>query len=64
MSSRFYHPLILLVLCLSFAFMGCGGGSGSGNGQAAGLSYTGETAPAQIDENNAVDIAAGAFAAG
>jgi hypothetical protein len=67
MKSKFYQPVILIVFCLSFAFMGCGGGSGSGDGGGdgnSGLSYTGATAPAEVDENNAVDLAAGAFAAG
>ena len=63
MRSRFYHPVILMVCCLSFAFMGCGGGGGGGGGDPA-LNYTGETAPAEVDENNATALAAGAFAAG
>ena len=63
MRSRFYHPVILIIICLFFALMGCGGGSGSGDGGNGG-GYTGKTAPAEVDENNAVDIAAGAFAAG
>lgn len=67
MRSRLYHPVILIVFCLSFAFMGCGGGGGS-EGDAGpgpeGPTYTGKTTPAEIDENNAIDIAAGALAAG
>jgi hypothetical protein len=67
MREKFYHPFVLIVLCLSFTLIGCGGSgggsSGGGNGN-SGLSYTGETAPAEIDEDNAADIAAGALAAG
>jgi hypothetical protein len=50
--------------------MGCGGGGGSGGdggdggGGGGGIAYTGESAPAEIDENNAINIAAGALAAG
>lgn len=69
MSNKFYHPIILIVFCLSLTFAGCGGGGGSSGGGGdgdggGGIAYTGETAPAEIDENNAVEIAAGAFAAG
>lgn len=66
MRSKYYHPVILIVFCLSFAFMGCGGGSGGSgsSGGDSGLSYSGQTAPAEIDEENADDIAAGAFGAG
>lgn len=69
MKSRFYHSFILLVFCLSFVFMGCGGGGGSGGDGGGGggggeIAYTGETAPAEIDENNAINIAGGALAAG
>lgn len=70
MRSKYYHAVILIVLCLSFAFMGCGGsgggssgGSGSSGGD-SGISYSGETAPAEIDGGNADDLAAGAFDAG
>jgi hypothetical protein len=45
--------------------MGCSGGGGSGGGGGnGGLNYSGKTAAAAISENNAVNIAAGAFAAG
>jgi hypothetical protein len=47
--------------------MGCGGGGGSGGGiepDPGEGAYTGKTTPAEIDENNATHIAAGAFAAG
>jgi hypothetical protein len=65
MREKLYSLIILIVFCLSFAFMGCSGGGGSGDGDgSSGLSYTGLTTPAEIDENNATDIAAGAFAAG
>jgi hypothetical protein len=68
MRIRFYQPVILIIICLSFTFMGCGGGGGSSGGNGDGKEpespFTGLTTPAQVDENNAVDIAAGAFAAG
>jgi len=69
MRDKFFHPVILIVLCLSFAFIGCGSGGGSsggggGGGGNAGINYIGETAPAEVDEDNADDIAAGALAAG
>jgi len=65
MKSRFYHSVILIALCLSFALIGCGGGSGGGGEDLdTGLNYTGESAPAEVDENNATAIAAGALAAG
>jgi len=67
MKRRFYHPVLMIVLCLSVALIGCGGSGGGsdggGNGN-SGLSYTGATAPADVDENNASEIAAGALAAG
>jgi len=68
MERKFYHSVVPIVFCLFFVFTGCGGGGGSGGGDGGGggggLRYTGETAPAEVDENNATDIAAGAFAAG
>jgi len=42
--------------------MGCSGGGGSGGGDEPDPvedAYTGITTPAEIDENNATDIAAG-----
>lgn len=58
--------MILAAFSFLFIFGGCGNGGGGGDeGDGnSGLKYTGETAPAEIDQDNAVDIAAGAFAAG
>ena len=51
---------------LAFTLIGCSGGGGGGNsGEAAGgLTYSGVTTPAQVDETNAEEIAGGAFATG
>ena len=67
MRHRLYLSILLTIVGVSFLFMGCGGGGGGGGGGGdgdAGLEYTGEIAPAEIDQNNATAIAAGAFAAG
>ncbi len=66
MRIKFSHPVILFIICLCFTFKGCGGGGGSSDNRDGKEPdpYTGLTTPAQVDENNAVDIAAGSFAAG
>ena len=67
-----YNKLFLFIiigLTFVFALAGCGGGGGGGGGDdsgggASGLTYSGVTTPAQVDEFNAVDISRGAFEAG
>ncbi|MGD9241588.1 MAG: hypothetical protein PVG69_16285 [Desulfobacterales bacterium] len=69
MKSKIFVRMMLAAFLFLFIFGGCGGGGGGsrddddndGNG---GLKYTGETAPAEIDQDNAIDIAAGAFVGG
>jgi hypothetical protein len=68
MRSKLYVLTTLVVLCMSSAYIGCGGGGGSGDGGggggAAGIEYTGLTTPATIDENNAEQLALGAYIGG
>ena len=69
MKSKILALMILAAFSFLFIFGGCGsGGSGGGgddgDGNGVPLGYTGETAPAEIDQDNAVDIAAGALTAG
>ena len=65
---RFNRLLLLIIIGLAFAFAGCSGGGGGGSddsgGGASGLTYSGVTTPAQVDESNAIDISRGAFDAG
>ena len=59
-----------LSLCSIIAFTfaitvsGCGGGGGgsSSGGGTSGLTYSGVTTQAEVDESNAEEIAGGAFA--
>lgn len=53
---------LLLGMLLAISLTGCGGG-GDGDGP-AGITYTGLTTQATIDENNAEDIATGAYQGG
>jgi hypothetical protein len=59
---------LFIIIGFAFVFAGCGGGGGGGGddsgGGASGLTYSGVTAPAQIDESNAAEITGGAFATG
>ena len=63
---RFNKLLLLISIGLAFAFAGCSGGGGGGNsgGAASGLTYSGVTTPAQVDESNADEITGWAFATG
>ena len=63
---RFNKLLSFIIIGLAFAFAGCSGGGGGGNsgGGASGLTYSGVTTPAQVDESNAEEITGGAFATG
>jgi hypothetical protein len=57
---------IIIGFTLAFAFAGCSGGGGGGNsgGGASGLTYSGVTTPAQVDQSNVEEITGGAFATG
>ena len=65
---RYNKLLLFIIIGFAFVFAGCGGGGGGGSddsgGGASGLTYSGVTTPAQVDEFNAVDISRGAFEAG
>lgn len=54
---------LLIILLTAFLVYGCGGGGGGG-GTPAGVSYTGLTSQATINETNAVDLAEGAYTGG
>ena len=56
----------IIAFTFAIAVVGCGGGGGgsSSGGAAGGLTYSGVTTPAQVDESNAEEIAGGAFATG
>jgi hypothetical protein len=55
---------ILYMILLSVFLCACGGDGGGGGDGPAGISYTGVTTPAAIDENNAQDLAIGAYQGG
>jgi len=62
-------PYICLSIILIFGLMtivgsGGGGGGGGGGGVVCSVSYTGLSTPAIIDENNAVQLAVGAYTGG
>ncbi len=65
-----FNKLFLFIIgfTLAFAFAGCSGGGGGGSddsgGGASGLTYSGVTTPALVDESNAEEITGGAFATG
>ena len=63
---RFNKLLLFIIIGLALAFAGCSGGGGGGNsgGAASGLTYSGVTTPAQVDESNAEEISRGALEAG
>ncbi len=60
-----YMSLIYVVVFGLFTIIGsgCGGGGGDGGGgdSSRAINYTGLTGPATIDENNAQDLAVGAY---
>jgi hypothetical protein len=55
---------ILCMILLSVFLSACGGGGGGDGDEPAGISYTGVTTPAEIDESNAQDLATGAYQGG
>jgi hypothetical protein len=63
---RFNKLFFFIAIGLALAFGGCSGGGGGGNsgGGTGGLTYSGVTTPAQVDESNAAEITGGAFATG
>jgi hypothetical protein len=63
MRSKLFNLIALTIISISFIFGGCGGGGGGGNGGdgSSSISYTGNTAPAQVEGTNAQDLAVGAF---
>ncbi|MHC4105333.1 MAG: hypothetical protein ACYSR9_10365 [Planctomycetota bacterium] len=65
MRSKFFTLIVLTAITISFMFGGCGGGGGGdgGDGDGDGGTYNGVTSQADIDENNAQVMIAGAFEA-
>jgi hypothetical protein len=55
-----------ITFIFAIAVAGCGGGGGgsSSGSETSGLTYSGVTTPAQVDETNAEEITGGAFATG
>lgn len=59
------HLVLKLLLAVSLVACGGGGGDGDGGGESpSGVSYTGLTTKAVIDENNAEDLTTGAYQGG
>ena len=54
----------MILFAMLLAACGGGGGDGGATVETPGISYTGLTTPATIDEDNAEDLAAGAFEGG
>jgi hypothetical protein len=55
---------VVLAVLLAVSLTACGGGGDGGGGSPAGISYTGLTTQATIDENNAEDLSTGAYQGG
>ncbi|MBC2710155.1 MAG: hypothetical protein HGJ94_03865 [Desulfosarcina sp.] len=56
---------LVLAVLLAVSLTACGGGGGGGGGVSpSGISYTGLTTQAAIDENNAADLSTGAYQGG
>jgi len=63
-SSKLWRAVVTFIAVLAMAnVFGCSGGGGGGGGAPAGITYTGVTTQALIDENNAYDIAVEAVTA-
>ncbi len=62
-SKLFWFSIIAFTFAIAVSGCGGGGGSSSGGGT-SGLTYSGVTTPAEIDESNAEEITGGAFATG
>ncbi len=70
MRSKFFTFKMLITILLTLTYLGCGGGGGGGGdgggagGESSEITYSGLTTQAKVDENNATNLAGGAFAAG
>jgi len=66
MRSKLNTFKMMTAIFLTLTYLGCGGGGGSGDGggESSGITYSGITTQARVEENNATDLASGAFAAG
>ena len=69
MRSRVNTLKMMIAIFLTLTYIGCGGGGGGGDGgggsgESSGITYSGLTTQAEVDENNSTDLAGGAFAAG
>lgn len=68
MNNKFNTLKMLTAIFLTLIYLGCGGGGGGdgdgGGGDGSGITYSGLTTQAEVEENNAIDLAGGAFAAG
>ena len=64
--NKLNNTLLSIVIGLAFAFVACSGGGGGGDsgGATSGLSYSGVTTEAQVEESNATEISLGALEAG
>jgi len=62
-SLRVKHVVLAVLLAVFLTACG-GGGGGGGGGSPSGISYTGLTTEATIDENNAEDLSTGAYQGG
>jgi len=56
--------VIIIALTFPLIYGGCAGGGGGSSDGSDGITYSGLTDPAEINETNAEDITAGAFGAG
>jgi hypothetical protein len=63
-SLRVKDLVLAVLLVVSLTACGGGGGGGGGGGSPSGISYTGLTTEATIDENNAEDLSTGAYQGG
>lgn len=65
MRRNLFTLISIAAFAFVLAFAGCsGGGGGGGGGGDAGISYTGKTSQAVIDEGNAVDFSTAAYLGG
>ena len=59
-----YICMVFVIALGLMTIVGTGGGGGGGDGSPSGISYTGLTTEATIDENNAEDLSTGAYQGG
>jgi len=64
MSFKYLISNVTIAIALLFCIGGCSGGGGGGNDGDDGLTYSGLTDQAEVNELNAEDVSGGAFGAG